>query len=223
MTQPRRILPDWHPLALSASIEPGTSAGAVVDGTEIAVWRDAAGRVHTWEDRCQHRGMKLSFGFVRGDHIACLYHGWQYDADGQCQYMPALPDPAVPKSICVRTWPVAEAGGMVWAWLGRDQATPPRKPDATALRTLYLDCPLTHAVTLLSTPNPLGSAASIAGALAQIDSPEGPLIIGLQSIGQTRCALHIALTALATPADRITLTHRAEALRRLAEISEAGQ
>ncbi|MBC7479670.1 MAG: Rieske (2Fe-2S) protein, partial [Pseudorhodobacter sp.] len=64
MTQPRRILPDWHPLALSASIEPGTSAGAVVDGTEIAVWRDTAGRVYTWEDRCPHRGMKLSFGFV---------------------------------------------------------------------------------------------------------------------------------------------------------------
>lgn len=27
------------------------------------------------EDRCPHRGMKMSFA-VRGDHIACLYHGW---------------------------------------------------------------------------------------------------------------------------------------------------
>ena len=56
----------WVPVALSASIEAGTSAGAVVDGSEIVVWRDNSGKAHVWEDRCPHRGMRMSFGFVRG-------------------------------------------------------------------------------------------------------------------------------------------------------------
>ncbi|RVC56037.1 Rieske (2Fe-2S) protein, partial [Mesorhizobium sp. M00.F.Ca.ET.038.03.1.1] len=81
----------WHPVALSASIEPGSSAGTHIDGKEFVVWRDNRGAPHVWEDRCPHRGMKLSFGFVRGDHIACLYHGWQYDTAGQCRYIPARP------------------------------------------------------------------------------------------------------------------------------------
>lgn len=34
----------WVPVALSSSIEPGTSTGAVVDGAEIVVWRDAKGQ-----------------------------------------------------------------------------------------------------------------------------------------------------------------------------------
>ncbi len=45
----------WVPVALSASIEPGTSAGAVVEGSEIVVWRDNSGNAHVWEDRCPHR------------------------------------------------------------------------------------------------------------------------------------------------------------------------
>ncbi len=211
----------WQPLALTSAIEIGTSAGTAIDGTEIAVWRDTAGRVHTWEDRCPHRGMKLSFGFVRGDHIACLYHGWQYDAGGQCQYIPAHPDLEVPKSICVKVWPVAEAGGMVWVWLGgADPAAPPQAAPITALRSLYLDCPLDRAVAVLSGTNPLGGAARIDGALAMLDAAEGALLIGLQSVAPARSALHITLTGTATPAQLTTLTHKAEALRRRAETPE---
>ncbi len=101
----------WYPVALSEMIPAGTSAGVVIDGAEIVVWRDTSGAAHTWEDRCPHRGMKLSFGFVRGDHIACLYHGWEYDTGGTCRYIPAHPQLEVPKTICVKTYGVAEAGG----------------------------------------------------------------------------------------------------------------
>ncbi len=212
----------WQPLALGAAIAPGTSAGTAIDGVEIAVWRDTAGRVHAWEDRCPHRGMKLSFGFVRGDHIACLYHGWQYDAAGQCRYIPAHPDLEVPKSICVRTWPVAEAAGMVWVWLGDGEPlAPPQAAPVTALRSLYLDCPLSRASEVLGGPNPLGPAARLAGALATLEAAEGSLIIGLQSIAPDRCALHIAVAASENPQALIALTHRAEALRRHAEAAEA--
>jgi nitrite reductase/ring-hydroxylating ferredoxin subunit len=213
------MTPDiWLPLALTTAIETGTSAGTAIDGTEIAVWRDVAGRVHTWEDRCPHRGMKLSFGFVRGDHIACLYHGWQYDAAGQCRYIPAHPDLEVPKSICVKTWPVAEAGGMVWVWLGAGALVPaPDLPQAVALRSLYLDCPLSRVVALLEGGSPLGGAAQVDGAVARV----GALVIGLQSVAPGRSALHITVAGAPTEAELTTLTHKAEALRRVAERVEA--
>lgn len=212
----------WLPLALTAAIEPGTSAGTVIDGTEIAVWRDAEGRVHTWEDRCPHRGMKLSFGFVRGDHIACLYHGWQYDAAGQCRYIPAHPDLEVPKSICVKTWPVAEAGGMVWVWLGADAVGgAPELPQATALRSLYLDCALPRVMALLLGGSPMGGPAQVAGPMARMQAEEGALVIGLQSVGPDRSALHITVAGSPTAAQLTALTHKAEALRRAAEATEA--
>ena len=106
--------PGWYPLCLSGDIEPGTSTGTRLFGRELVVWRDHAGASHVWEDRCPHRGMRLSFGFVRGDRIACLYHGWQFDAAGRCRLIPAHPDLKVPPSIMVERYASAERLGIVW-------------------------------------------------------------------------------------------------------------
>ena len=110
----------WYPVALADDIEPGTSAGTRLFGRELVVWRDGTGRSHVWEDRCPHRGMRLSFGLVRGDHIACLYHGWQFDAAGRCRAIPAHPKLDVPASIAVERFPSAERLGFVWAFPGAD-------------------------------------------------------------------------------------------------------
>ena len=40
----------WVPLALSASIHAGTSAGAVVDGSGVVVGRDNDAEAHCWLD-----------------------------------------------------------------------------------------------------------------------------------------------------------------------------
>lgn len=101
-------------VALSRDVPPGTSIGVRVEDTEYVVWRDESGKAHIWEDRCPHRGMKLSLGFVRGDRIACLYHGWEYGTDGRCQKIPAHPELPVPDSITVDTFGVVESGGLIW-------------------------------------------------------------------------------------------------------------
>ncbi|MEO0384758.1 MAG: Rieske 2Fe-2S domain-containing protein [Pseudomonadota bacterium] len=101
-------------VALSRDVPPNTSIGVRVEDTEYVVWRDANGTAHIWEDRCPHRGMKLSLGFVRGDRIACLYHGWEYGTDGRCQKIPAHPELPVPDSITVGTFGTVESGGVIW-------------------------------------------------------------------------------------------------------------
>ena len=66
----------WYPVAPSWQVR-NAPVGIIRLGESIVLWRDGAGKVHALEDRCPHRGMRLSFGFVRGDALNCLYHGWQ--------------------------------------------------------------------------------------------------------------------------------------------------
>jgi len=205
----------WYPLALSSAIEAGTSAGAVLDGQEIVVWRDSSGMAHAWEDRCPHRGMKMSFGFVRGDHIACLYHGWEYDQAGQCRKIPAHPDLEVPKTICMKTYGAAESGGMIWVTLAGD-APAPALPDATALRSLYLDVPAAVALAGLAAGFGADGVTGTAPLLA-LQTDLGALVVGLQPVDATRCALHLTVAGTATPATLTALAARAEAFRRQIE------
>ena len=91
----------WQCVALSRDLPAGTVAGTRLGGREIALWRDEDGGAHAWEDRCPHRGMRLSFGFVRDGRLGCLYHGWSFDRAGICRAFPAHPEVAVPDSIAV--------------------------------------------------------------------------------------------------------------------------
>ncbi|MFZ3321892.1 MAG: aromatic ring-hydroxylating dioxygenase subunit alpha [Usitatibacter sp.] len=109
---------DWHPVADSASIARGTVIASRLLGREIAVWRDGDGEIHAWEDRCPHRGTRLSIGRVHGTQLACAYHGWRFDANGRCVHFPALPDVKPPESACARAYRAEERYGMVWTCVG---------------------------------------------------------------------------------------------------------
>lgn len=55
-------------------------------------------------------------GKLEGDHIRCMYHGLRFDSDGRCVEIPG--QTSIPKSACLRTYPVAEKGSWVWVWMG---------------------------------------------------------------------------------------------------------
>jgi nitrite reductase/ring-hydroxylating ferredoxin subunit len=167
------------------------------------VWRDNSGVAHVWEDRCPHRGMKLSFGFVRGDHIACLYHGWQYDTGGRCRYIPAHPDLEVPATITVPVFTTVEALGMIWtsAEPEESRAPPPAgAAETVSVRSLYVDRDadsLLQAVrTNLPSPFTGESEPSVAPAgdnLWRIATGDDRLLVGLQRLGAGRAALHVVI------------------------------
>ncbi|MGV8936623.1 MAG: Rieske 2Fe-2S domain-containing protein [Allorhizobium sp.] len=218
----------WVPVALSASIEPATSAGAVIDGTEVVVWRDSKGEAHVWEDRCPHRGMRMSFGFVRGDHIACLYHGWQYDSTGQCRHIPAHPDLEVPATIRVPTYACEERSGIIWTCL-TDSADIAGIPDVTGgekpVRSLYLDCSLADAGKALAhirLPMAAGPAEpavlkTILSFCWELSAGATKLLIAGQSIGPQKAALHIVSLGASDSATSTSLARWAETLRRTIE------
>lgn len=216
---------DWYPLALADGIEPGTSTGTQLFGGELVVWRDAEGASHVWEDRCPHRGMRLSFGFVRADRIACLYHGWQFDQAGQCRYIPAHPNLDVPETIKVSTYASVERAGMIWARPAstEEPSTPEDRAGLTSIRSLYLDRPLGAVLASLkglSLPAHDGSALTFAGqdgALATFRSASAELVIGLQPFARDRSALHVLAAGDLSAEARAHYATALEALRRALE------
>jgi nitrite reductase/ring-hydroxylating ferredoxin subunit len=108
----------WVPIALSRDVPEGVTRAVVIEGEERVIWRAEDGAVQVWEDRCPHRGMRLSLGFVRGGALNCLYHGWTYGSDARCTRIPAHPDLKVPPSIKANAFPAREAGGMILTELG---------------------------------------------------------------------------------------------------------
>lgn len=128
----------WVPIAVSADIMAGTVVPARLPTGPIAVWRSASGNLFANGDRCPHRGMRLSHGFVRGESLSCIYHGWRFGTDGACQKIPAHPAVAPPKTINCGPLPVAEVNGVVWGALVRPTDEPVGFKGFDALRSLVM-------------------------------------------------------------------------------------
>ena len=60
-------------------------------GEKLIAFRDDAGRVAVMDHRCPHRCASLFYGRNEDGGIRCVYHGWKFDADGNCVDMPNLP------------------------------------------------------------------------------------------------------------------------------------
>lgn len=102
------------PVGLIRDLDPKRVMRAQVGGQDIVVWRASNGDISAWDNRCPHRGMALSHGFVRGNDLACLYHGWHYGSTGVCRYIPAHPELEPPATIKAKVFSVAIADGVIW-------------------------------------------------------------------------------------------------------------
>lgn len=170
------IAEGWHAVALTRDVPAGQALPVVLGGREIVVWRGEGGAVRAWVDRCPHRGMRLSFGFVRGDTLSCLYHGWRYRQDGGCERIPAHPDLVPPKSITADVYPVAEAAGLVWLRIGAGAEGPAIPPgDWQGAASVTIDVPADAVRALL--PPPAGGHAEV------------------QPVGAGRCRVHVVAAA----------------------------
>lgn len=137
----------WRPVALGLDLPPASVTGARIGEQRLAIWRNSHGDVRASDDRCPHRGMRLSLGFVRDDMLACLYHGWCFDAEGRCRTIPAHPGVKPAATIRTTTFPTIESDGLIWCRV--DGVEPGESPPAltshgrrtTPVRTIRIDAP----------------------------------------------------------------------------------
>lgn len=113
---------NWYPIASSEDLPFRHVYQGQLLGRELAVWRADDGNVNAWENRCLHRGVRLSIGINEGGELKCQYHGWRYaNRSAGCTYIPAHPADAPARRIQNRTYPVHEAYGLVWSAANDDQ------------------------------------------------------------------------------------------------------
>lgn len=86
-------------------------------GEELTLYRGESGRPYIVGARCPHRYTWLHTGFVEADEIRCFYHGWKFDAQGQCVEQPAERSSFAAK-VRIPSYPAHEYAGLVFAYLG---------------------------------------------------------------------------------------------------------
>jgi phthalate 4,5-dioxygenase len=119
----------WLP-ALSCSDLPepdGDPVQVELLGQSFVAFRDSSGKVGLLDELCLHRATSLTIGRVESGGIRCIYHGWVFSTEGEVLETPNVIDPAFKSRLKARAYPVREAGGLIWAYLG--DGDPPPLPD----------------------------------------------------------------------------------------------
>ncbi len=134
--QPVALVDEFNP-ALDPRMEQRPVKPVRALGQDFVLWRDGAGTYSLLDRDCPHRGADLAFGRYEptpsGGCLRCPFHGWKFDASGQCQETPAEPEGShYHLRIKQRSYPVVERSGVLWAWLAEPEIEPPMLP--------YFDC-----------------------------------------------------------------------------------
>lgn len=107
----------WYVVAQSNELKT-QPLGVTLWHQPIVIYRDSSGKIHALEDRCPHRQVKLSHGKVIGDKLECAYHGWCFDAKGECVEVPYLAANQKLPNCQIRRYPVQEKDGFIWLFPG---------------------------------------------------------------------------------------------------------
>jgi 5,5'-dehydrodivanillate O-demethylase len=114
----------WQPVCYVGDLSAEAPTRAVtIMGEELVVFRLPDGSYGCMQAHCAHRGTSLRYGFVEDCGIRCAYHGWKYDATGQCIEQPFEPAGSTFKErIKLRAYPARALGGLVFVYMGPEPA-----------------------------------------------------------------------------------------------------
>jgi len=228
----------WFPVARREELSPRHVVHTQLLSQELAVWRDDAGGINAWENRCPHRGVRLSIGTNTGSELQCRYHGWRFaSGSGRCSFIPAHPTQKPASTLRPQVYPVLEHGGHVWVALqpvGADAAEPPPPPpqpaDGLSLRSLYVRAPAARIAAALLRGYRL--VADQVAPVEQIDEfslratltagTRGPALqFWLQPMSASATTIHGCLDGTIGPAERLAvLRHHNTQFTLLREESE---
>src|SRR6187402_1192674 len=129
----------WYPATFSREVGENEVVKAKLLGEDMLLKR-IDGKVFAIRDRCIHRGVKFSEKvecYTRGT-ITCWYHGFTYKWDGGtlCDVIASPNTPLIGKKS-VRTYPVEEAKGLVFIFVGDEDYVP--HPLALDVPPTFLD------------------------------------------------------------------------------------
>lgn len=135
------LLDYWHPVFFCHHLK-DKPVSINLCGHQIVLFRTRQQQFGALENCCIHRGMRLSNGWIDGEHLVCPYHGWNYDCIGN------VSSPGNPKLTAkITTYEVMEHYGILWIKKSSSHAEFPKidkKDDEQHICTLAhrIDAPL---------------------------------------------------------------------------------
>jgi phenylpropionate dioxygenase-like ring-hydroxylating dioxygenase large terminal subunit len=117
-----RFHDDWYPVCRSRELRDRPVAVTLLSTPLVLFRARATGAPAALLDRCPHRNVPLSLGRVRGARLQCAYHGWEFDAGGQCRSVPGLVGDERPRERGVTSFAARDSQGFVWVYAREDAA-----------------------------------------------------------------------------------------------------
>jgi len=115
----------WMPALRSAALHAnGAPMRVRMLGETFVAFRAGDGRVGFFDEGCPHRCTSLALARNEDNALTCIFHGWKIDASGNVVEVPSEPPERRAEfaaKVRVRHYPVREAGGAIWVYLGRRQ------------------------------------------------------------------------------------------------------
>jgi 5,5'-dehydrodivanillate O-demethylase len=198
----------WHVVMRSQDLALGKAVPLRIMNEEFTLFRGESGKAQVIPMRCPHRGAQMFLGWVEGDDIRCVYHGWKFNCAGACIEQPAE-EPGHEKNVRIRIYPTEEAFGLIYAYFGEGEA-PAFPPYPESHGEGYIEAwPIDHVpcnylqsfentmdeVHVAFTHAPGGSHSLLSKNLPVITAEEtdwGMLRFGTRADGAVRHTLHYA-------------------------------
>lgn len=106
----------WYAAAWDHELNDGKLLERIILGETILFYKTTDDSVVALDNRCCHRGAKLSQGRIEGDCVRCMYHGLKFDPSGACVQIPG--QDRIPPKLGVKSYPVVDKDHLVWIWMG---------------------------------------------------------------------------------------------------------
>lgn len=109
----------WVPIAAASQLDDDPVRKVRILGEDLVLFRDRSGELGLIGERCAHRLVDMQWGIPDDHGLRCPYHGWLYDATGQCIDTPLeAPDSTFKERINIGGYPVRELGGLIFTYMG---------------------------------------------------------------------------------------------------------
>lgn len=122
----------WQPVAVSKQLKPKSAMAIRIMSEDLTLYRGESGKPYLVGSHCLHRLTLLHTGWVEGDEIRCMYHGWKYNGSGRCVHRPAEAAPLSDKTR-IAGYPTHEYAGLIFAYMGPGEAPEFNLPRSDAL------------------------------------------------------------------------------------------
>lgn len=116
----------WMPIGALTEFDKISVKPVRLLGEDLVLYKDLQGTYGLIDRQCAHRRADLSHGYVEACGLRCNYHGWMFNEAGRCLEQPyddtVSGDPRFKDKVRIKSYPVGENAGLIWAYLGPEPA-----------------------------------------------------------------------------------------------------